>query len=93
MCSDIILLVLFSRVWAYDLTSCDMSCDCIYVPLHHQIIIKGKEKKSQNKKKNISVQAHHNKKCNIFSLMSSKRSYMLKNLRRLLVFIEKRFLV
>ena len=52
MCLDIILLILSFRVWAYDLTSCDMSCDYIYVPLHHQIIIKGKEKKSQ-KKRNI----------------------------------------
>jgi len=47
-----------------------MSCDCSYIPLHCQKIkIKGKSKekniksrKIDKKKKNVSVQAHHNKK-------------------------------
>ena len=42
MYSDIILPVLSPRVWTYDLTSCDMSCDHSHVPLHHQNKIKRK---------------------------------------------------
>ena len=47
---DIILLVLSSRVQAYDFTSYEISCDCSHVPLHCQIIkIKIKEKLKEKK--------------------------------------------
>ena len=68
MLLDIIFLVPSHPIQAYDLTSCDMSCDCSHVPLHHQIKNKKKIKRKEilnqekyiKKKKNISVQAYHN---------------------------------
>ena len=34
--SDVILLVSSSKVWAYELTPCDMSCGCSHMPFHYQ---------------------------------------------------------
>ena len=51
ICPDIILLLSFSKFCAYDLTSCDISCDYSHVPLHHQN--KKEKKKKSQKKRNI----------------------------------------
>ena len=46
MCPNIILLVPSPKVYAYDLTSCDMSCYHCHVPPHHP---KSKEKSKEKK--------------------------------------------
>ena len=46
MLLDIILLALSPRIYAYDFTSCDMSCDCSHMSLHHP-----RNKKNKNKRK------------------------------------------
>ena len=38
---DVILLASSSRFYAYDIMSCDTSCDCSYMPLH---CLRNKEK-------------------------------------------------
>ena len=46
------LLACSSQIYAYDLTSCDMSCNLSHVPLHCQN--KNKKKKKNKRKKNKS---------------------------------------
>ena len=43
---NIILLALSSRIYAYDIILCDMSCDCGHMSLHHP-----RNKRNKNKRK------------------------------------------
>ena len=67
---DIIILVFSTMFQIYDITSCNISCDHYYMPLHYpikenKIKIKIKSRKI-NKRKiksrlNLRVQVHYNK--------------------------------
>jgi len=77
MLLDVILLVCSYSVQAYDLTSCDMSCDHIHVPLHYlkrRRKSKSKEKENQ-KKRNIKSRKIDKRKRKILVLTVVATTY------------------